>query len=128
MNHKYIVGWHFRNFDNSGPNEVGPKNVNAPGKVREFYFVLNDTDYKKYSDALDKILYSYSYSKKEIEEARNVWVKTGKGKLTIKEMKLNNLVVGQRAGIDHMSFNVEFNLSSEWFESGSKQAPLLAQR
>ena len=53
MNHKYIVGWHFRNFDNSGPNEVGPKNVNAPGKVREFYFVLNDTDYKKSGVAIN---------------------------------------------------------------------------
>ena len=25
-----IAAYHFRNSDNSGPNEAGPKNVNAP--------------------------------------------------------------------------------------------------
>ena len=33
-----IAGWHFRNRDNSGPNEPGPKSVNAPGKQRRFIF------------------------------------------------------------------------------------------
>src|SRR5918996_4079708 len=33
-----IEGWHFRNSDNSGRNELGPKNVNAPQELREFYF------------------------------------------------------------------------------------------
>jgi len=30
VNDIYIEGWHFRNSDNTGPNEVGAKNVNAP--------------------------------------------------------------------------------------------------
>lgn len=32
INDLQIAGWHFRNADNSGPNEPGPKNVNAPQK------------------------------------------------------------------------------------------------
>ena len=37
-NPRDIEGWHFRNSDNTGPNETGEKNVNAPGIVREFIF------------------------------------------------------------------------------------------
>ena len=51
-----IEGWHFRNAGNTGPNEPGPKNVNAPREVREFYFVLNDSDYRKAFDALQILL------------------------------------------------------------------------
>lgn len=29
-----IAGFHFRNKDNTGPNEIGPKNVNAPQEYR----------------------------------------------------------------------------------------------
>ena len=29
-----IAAFHFRNKDNTGPNEIGPKNVNAPQSVR----------------------------------------------------------------------------------------------
>jgi len=31
-NPRAIEGWHFRNTDNTGPNEAGAKNVNAPGR------------------------------------------------------------------------------------------------
>ena len=37
-NPRFIEGWHFRNSDNTGPNEVGEKNVNAPQRVRDFIF------------------------------------------------------------------------------------------
>lgn len=37
-NPREIEGWHFRNADNTGPNEPGEKNVNAPGAVRRFIF------------------------------------------------------------------------------------------
>jgi len=56
INHLDIEGWHFRNSDNSGPNKLDEKNVNAPQEVRQFYFVLNDTDYQKAFDALQKML------------------------------------------------------------------------
>ena len=52
MNALRIEGWHFRNSDNSGPNEPGPKNLNAPQELREFYFVLNEADYRSAFDAL----------------------------------------------------------------------------
>jgi len=35
-NARSIEGWHFRNSDNKGLNEIGEKNVNAPQKVRAF--------------------------------------------------------------------------------------------
>jgi hypothetical protein len=60
INHIHIDGWHFRNKDNSGPDEVGPKNVNGPQEVREFYFVLDDADYRKAFDALQILLWQYS--------------------------------------------------------------------
>ena len=40
LNARIIEGWHFRNADNSGPNLPGDKNVNAPGEIRSFYFVV----------------------------------------------------------------------------------------
>ena len=36
MNALRIEGWHFRNSDNSGPNEPGPNNVNAPQEHESF--------------------------------------------------------------------------------------------
>ncbi len=111
INNIYIEGWHFRNSDNSGPNELGPKNVNAPGEVREFDFVLNDTDYQKASEALNKMLWSYSYSEQEVNEATIIHENLSKrhGKLTITDLKLNNLLVEKQAGIESMKFDVELN-------------------
>jgi hypothetical protein len=109
INHLYIEGWHFRNADNSGPNEAGPKNVNAPQEVREFEFVRNDADYQQAFDALQKMLWSYSYSPREVAEAGELHerLQKGKGVLTIQEMRLNNLEPGQQAGMDWMKFEVE---------------------
>lgn len=33
-----VSAFHFRNSDNSGPNEVGPRNVNAPGALRKITY------------------------------------------------------------------------------------------
>jgi hypothetical protein len=114
INAIYLEGWHFRNSDNSGPNDVGPKNVNAPGEERSFSFVLNVVDYKKAFDALQKLLWPYSYSRQEIDEANRAHdqLEKAQGVLTVKELKLNNLVAGQQAGIDYMRFNVELILPS----------------
>jgi hypothetical protein len=108
VNNIDIKGWHFRNSDNTGQNEPGAKNVNTPGDVRKFYFVLNNTEYQKASDALQKILYSYSYSIQEVEEAEHVHVLKGWGTLTVKDLKLNTLEADKQAGIDSMKFEVEF--------------------
>jgi hypothetical protein len=109
MNALRIEGWHFRNSDNSGPNEPGPKNVNAPQELREFYFVLNEPDYRRAFDALQIILWPYSYSKQQIDaaEGAHAKVRKGRGKLMIRDLKLNALEPGERAGIDRMAFDVE---------------------
>lgn len=108
VNHLYIEGWHFRNEDNSGPNEVGPKNVNAPQEVREFYFVLSDADYHRAFDALQVLLWSYAHPKQRINWAENVHAKLpkGSGTLIIRDLKLNTLEFGKQAGIDRMTFTV----------------------
>jgi hypothetical protein len=109
MNALHIEGWHFRNSDNSGPNEPGPKNVNAPQELREFYFVLNEPDYRRAFDTLQILLWPYSYSKQQIDaaEGAHAKVRKGRGKLMIRDLKLNALEPGERAGIDRMAFDVE---------------------
>jgi len=111
INHLDIEGWHFRNADNTGPNEPGPKNVNAPGDIRKFYFVLNNSDYQKAGKALDRLLWPYSYSEQKVKEAEFILskLKRGYGILTIQDLKLNNLMPGQQAGIDWMKFDVELH-------------------
>lgn len=108
VNHLYIEGWHFRNEDNSGPNEVGPKNVNAPQEARHFYFVLNAADYHKAFDALQILLWPYTHPKQQINWAENVHAKLpkGSGTVTIRDLKLNTLEFGKQAGIDRMTFDV----------------------
>lgn len=109
VNGIYIEGWHFRNSDNSGPNEPGAKNVTAPQRLRQFYFVLDDADYRKAFDALQILLWPYTYSKQQIDEAENVHAKLpkGRGSLNIRDLKLNTLEPGKQAGIDQMTFDVE---------------------
>ncbi|HEU4341901.1 MAG TPA: hypothetical protein VFU31_10055 [Candidatus Binatia bacterium] len=111
VNHIYIEGWQFRNSDNTGPNEVGPKNVNAPQEVREFNCVLSEADYQKAFDALQKLLWSYTYSKEQVNEAERIHerLSKGSGTLTIRDLKLNNLGVGKQADIDVMIFEVDLN-------------------
>jgi hypothetical protein len=68
INALQIEGWHFRNSDNTGPNDAGPKNVNAPQELREFYFVLSEADYRNAMDALQIMLWPYSYSSSKSTE------------------------------------------------------------
>jgi hypothetical protein len=107
-----IEGWHFRNADNSGTNASGPKNVNAPQEIREFNFVVNDSDYRKGFDALQVLLWPYSFSQQQIDQAQAVHARLpkGNGKLTIRDLKLNTLEAGKQAGIDEMMIDVELNL------------------
>lgn len=108
VNALQIEGWHFRNADNSGPNQVGPKNVNAPQELREFYFVLNEVDYRSATAALDIFLWPYSYSKEQIDgaERAHAMLRKGHGTLTIRDLKLNTLERGKQAGIERMTFHV----------------------
>ena len=69
MNGLHIEGRRFRSADNSGLNEPGPKNVHAPQELREFYFVLNDADYRRAFEALQVLLWPYTHSQQQIDEA-----------------------------------------------------------
>ena len=108
VNALQIEGWHFRNADNNGPNEPGPKNVNAPQELREFYFVLNEADYRSATAALEILLWPYSYSKEQIDgaERADAMLRKGHSTLTIRDLKLNTLERGKQAGIDRMTFHV----------------------
>jgi hypothetical protein len=113
INAIHIEGWHFRNSDNTGPNQVGAKNVNAPQQRRDFQFVLNSGDYRRAFDALQILLWPYSYSKQQIDQADAVHARLpkGSGTLVIRELRLNALEVGKQAGIDLLKMAVELHLS-----------------
>jgi hypothetical protein len=100
INHRDIVGWHFRNTDNSGFKETGWIDINAPGRRRDFCFVLNDADFQQASDAL----WTDEYG--EIRTA----LTRGNGTLNITHLELGNLAPGQRAWIEEMEFEVELSV------------------
>jgi hypothetical protein len=113
INPRSIMGWHFRNSDNSGPNEPGEKNVNAPQEVRGFYFVLNQTDYQIISETLNKLLWPADFSEEEIAQARKTYeeVAKGQGRLVITKMELGNLQLNQQAWFEYMEFEVELSFT-----------------
>jgi len=104
VNNTWIDGWQFRNSDNSGPLEWG--SLNAPGKVREFFFVLSTEDYQKAQEALDKMLWPGNWSAEEVQNAKNIHeeLPKGVGRLTIKEMELGNLIIDEKPWIELMEF------------------------
>jgi hypothetical protein len=112
MNSRYIEGWHFRNSDNSGPNEVGEKNVNAPQDERGFCFLLNETDYQIAYLRLNDQLLSSEEERQEIREKYDS-IELKRGTLRITELELGNLIANDRAWIEHMAFEVELSLSDE---------------
>lgn len=112
MNAIYIEGWHFRNSDNTGPNVPGEKLVNAPQKVRRFYFILNEEDHQIAYNSLNLQLFPE-------EEHEQIWKKREQlepreGQLTITKLELGNLVPGEDAWIENMEFEVELSLPSNF--------------
>ncbi len=95
-NPRFIEGWHFRNSDNTGQNETGEKNVNAPGKIREFIF----------SSKVGK-QFQNEPTAEELEIIKN----DGTGILTIKEIELGNLTQGEKANISSMKFEVQLEIN-----------------
>ena len=95
-NPRDIEGWHFRNADNTGPNEPGPKNVNAPGVVRKFIF---SPDVGK---TIDGSSAGRSPTPEEIEAVRRF----GSGTLRIVDYRVSNLKPGREARFEWMKFGV----------------------
>lgn len=95
-NPRDIEGWHFRNADNSGPNDGS---INAPQREREFLFspeVGRSIDYPPTA-----------------EQARML-EESGHGRLLIKSLQLGNLRPGQRAHIKRLEFSLVLSWPSSW--------------
>ena len=109
VNSTQIFGWHFRNADNTGSNEVGFKTVNAPQEVRPFRFVDTPEHYAAARQALEIALWGGDRGKAETDAARDFLLADegwGQGVLEIAELELGNLVPHQRAWIERMAFTV----------------------
>ena len=104
-----IEGWHFRNDDNSGPNEPGPKNLNPPQRGRGFFFVPTEADYFAAQAALAVALWPAGRSEAEVQAAGEDIQRIEKAEaiLHVEKLELGNLILGKRAWIERMSFTVE---------------------
>jgi hypothetical protein len=105
-----IVGWHFRNEDNSGPFVSGLDGYHQPQEVRNFYFVFTEEDYKIAMEAIACIIHPCDNI--EIKEAIQIHeeITKARGEVTITDLELGNLVAGERAWIENMEFTVELEL------------------
>jgi hypothetical protein len=106
VNPVFIEAWHFRNADNTGSNDG---QVNAPTEVREFSFVLNHIQYKKFLDALN--IWSggdETATEKQRSDAADFLLNAPRrdGSLSISEMKLGGLEKGMRPWFESMKFDV----------------------
>jgi len=112
INPATIEGWHFRNLDNSGPNEPGGGNVNAPQTERHFFFVLDESGYQKAQEALELVLRPGGHPEAEIKNAeqRLAALPHGEGTLLIDALELGNLTPGEKAHIERMAFHVTLQL------------------
>lgn len=106
-----VFGWHFRNSDNTGPNEVGAKNVNAPGEVRRFRCAVTEADRAVAEASLRQVLWTQDVPWKKVDEAvtahERLRARAQRGVLTIKDMTLGNLGAGKRPWLESMSFRFE---------------------
>lgn len=98
-NPRDIEGWHFRNADNTGPNEPGEKNVNAPGAVREFIFSPDVGKTIAGPDATGPV------TEEDVERVRQF----GRGTLTILNFRLADAEPGKTARFEWIRFRVELS-------------------
>ena len=105
VNARDIEGWHFRNQDNTGPNQGG---VNAPQRERDFFFVENRADFDTCYIALERVMWSYNYTDATVDRASTLLdsLATGSGMLNLTTLALPPFRQGARAEIDSMRFNV----------------------
>lgn len=98
-----IKGWHFRNIDNSGPNDGS---VNAPREQRDFSFIFSRDQYDLALKALRAMLWHNDEMTQDEARALHESTTKAKGTLTIIKMELGNLALNERAWIEHLSFRV----------------------
>jgi hypothetical protein len=95
-NPRDLEGWHLRNANNTGPNEAGEKNVNAPAVEREFIFS------PEVGCGIQGVDTTTSPSEDEVEKVRAY----GRGALKVIDYRLNNLEPGHQAGFEWLRFEV----------------------
>lgn len=96
INALQIEGWHFRNTDNTAPNDGS---INAPREKRNFSFVLNKVD----ADTMANIIQEFSSGKTDDFSPK---VPIGQGELLIENLKLGNLNTNAQAWIEEMDITV----------------------
>lgn len=92
-NPRQVWGWHFRNADNTGPNDGS---VSAPQTERPFVF----------SEQVGRTIQGPGSDRGPTLEEIEAVGRDGTGVLTIEDLKLGNLGRGQRASIGWMRFHV----------------------
>lgn len=112
INPAVIQGWHFRNADNTGPNKPGEGNVNAPGKIRNFAFVLDGAGYQAAQEALEILMRPENRGEDEIKEAESRLKAVPKAQaiMEIDALELGNLGKGEQAWIERMAFRLKIDL------------------
>jgi hypothetical protein len=101
-NPRTLEGWHFRNADNSGPNDGS---VNAPQKQRRFIF----------SPDVGRTI-SYPPTPVQLSQLEQ----EGQGELAINSLELGGLVRGKKAHIERMEFGVTLSWPSRWVKGSPK--------
>lgn len=86
-----IEGWHFRNADNTAPNDVGAKNVNAPGRERILRFGRRTPVLAERAADADAVQAAVE----------------GEVRLRITALELGGVEPGGRAHIERMAFTLE---------------------
>lgn len=108
-----ILGWHFRNIDNTGPNDGS---VNAPQEERRFRFVLHEVDYQVASEAVECIMWPPLCEEMDVQAAIDLHqsVPVATGTLWVTRLELGNLEPGEQAWIEYMEFEVKLDLPAGW--------------
>jgi hypothetical protein len=112
VNPAVIQGWHFRNKDNTGPNEPGDGNVNAPQMERRFAFVRDSAGYQSAQEALEILLWPGGRPEEDVRNAENqlALVPRIEGVIWIEALELGNLVAGEQAHIERLAFRIRLEL------------------
>jgi hypothetical protein len=105
-NAREIEGWHFRNDDNTGPNEGS---VNAPQELREFIF----------SPAVGREL-EYNGSATRVEDVEKVR-SFGRGWLFIESFRLTPPRRGERAAFESMTFSACLTSPAGAFQTSDRE-------
>jgi hypothetical protein len=107
-----LFGSYFRNADNSGPNDGS---VNAPGVVRHFKFVADHAAYEEAGSLLECLLRGCAEMDfRDADAAYDSVVRdSGTGTLTITDLKLGNLIVGQFPSIESITFIATLELPAQ---------------